>query len=48
MTDSTATKILIGCAISAFLVLMGLVAHMEYTEARIGQNPCEAGVRSCE
>lgn len=46
--DRIINKILIGMAIVAAAILYGLVAHIEYTEARIGSNPCETYVRSCE
>lgn len=48
MTDRAITKILIGMGIVAAATLYGLVAHIEYTEARMGSNPCETHVRSCE
>lgn len=47
MTDKQLTAILFAAAFAAFLILMGLVAHMDYVEARTGIN-CENHVRSCE
>lgn len=46
MTDKTFNRILMALAITAALVTYALVAHMEYTEARVGKN-CETDVRVC-
>lgn len=48
MTDKTMNRILLAAVVLAAAVMYGLVMHQEYTEARIGSDPCVENVKGCE
>lgn len=48
MSDKALTRIFMAIVAGIFATLMFLTWHLEYTEARTGENVCETNVRSCE